>query len=226
MGRSVFAEGVIERGVPLEAWGWIEQEIRVGRDMTLFDFVHSARRDSHDLRRDMEYIQRNLEDGPDDKHVIDEYLKLIDTYTATGGYEYEVEVEMALKRLSFEASHLSVPYEQLSGGQKTRAQFAELSVTEPQFLLLDEPTNHLDAATLDWLVVWLKSYGGSILFVSHDRYFIDTVADTTYELTPKGTKRYKGGYSAFRAATDLEIRTQQALYDKQQRERKALLKAS
>ncbi len=153
---------------------------------------------------------------------MDEYLKLIDTYTAKGGYEYEVEVEIALKRLGFEASHFPVPYEQLSGGQKTRAQFAKLSVTAPQFLLLDEPTNYLDAATMDWLEDWLKSYGGSVLFVSHDRYFIDAVADTTYELTPKGTKRYKGGYSAFRAARDLEIRTQQALYDKQQRERKAL----
>ncbi|CAM3995209.1 ribosomal protection-like ABC-F family protein [Alicyclobacillus pomorum] len=225
MGRSVFEEGVIERGIPLEAWGWIEQEIRVGRDMTLFDFVHSARRDLHDVRRDMARIQRNLEGGSDDKHVMDEYLKLIDTYTAKGGYEYEVEVEIALKRLGFEASHFPVPYEQLSGGQKTRAQFAKLSVTAPQFLLLDEPTNHLDAATMDWLEDWLKSYGGSVLFVSHDRYFIDAVADTTYELTPKGTKRYKGGYSAFRAARDLEIRTQQALYDKQQRERKALLEA-
>lgn len=82
----------------------------VGRDMTLFDFAHSARRDLHDLRRAMERIQRNLESGTDDKHVMDEYLKLIDTYTAKGGYEYELEVEMALKRLGFEASHFPVPY--------------------------------------------------------------------------------------------------------------------
>lgn len=225
MGRTIFEDGVIERGTPLESWGWIEQEIHVGRDMSLYDFVHSARRDVHELKCDMERLQQKLEGTTDNQHSVDEYLKLIDAYSAMSGYEYEVVVEMSLKRLSFDTSHFATPYEHLSGGQKTRAQFARLSVMEPEFLLLDEPTNHLDAPTLDWLENWLKSYGGSVLFVSHDRYFIDAIADTTYELTPNGTKRYKGGYSAFREARDLEIKTQQALYDKQQRERKALLEA-
>jgi ATPase subunit of ABC transporter with duplicated ATPase domains len=207
MGLSMFEEGVIERGVPLEAWGWIEQEVHVGRDMSLYDFVHSARRDLHDLKRGMESISHTLEKSPDDVRVLNEYLKRIDMYTAMGGYEYEVEVEIALKRLGFGASHFIIPYEELSGGQKTRAQFAKLSVKKPQFLLLDEPTNHLDAEMLEWLVNWLKSYDGSVLFVSHDRGFIDAIADITYELTPNGTKRYKGGYSAFCKARNLEIRT-------------------
>ncbi|WDL96107.1 ribosomal protection-like ABC-F family protein [Alicyclobacillus sp. ALC3] len=225
VGHTKFDKGVIRRGIPLESWGWIEQEIRVGRDTSLYDFVHGARKDVHQLKSDMDRLQQKLEVTTENQHVVDTYLKLIDSYSAMSGYEYEVDVETSLKRLGFDTFHFSTPYEHLSGGQKTRAQIAKLSLMEPEFLVLDEPTNHLDVPMLDWLATWLKSYKGSVVFVSHDRYFIDAVADTTYELTSNGAKRYKGGYSAFRESKNLEIKTQQALYDKHQRERKALLEA-
>lgn len=225
IGRTTFDEGVITRGVPLNEWGWVEQQIHVDQDMTLFDFVHSAHQKLSQLKAQMAHMQQRLEMGVNDQQVVDEYLKQMDTYADMGGYEYERSVEVALKRLGLNASLFSVPYAQLSGGQKTRAQFAKLSILQPQFLLLDEPTNHLDAEMLQWLESWLISYPGSILFVSHDRHFIDAVANTTYELTPAGTKAYKGGYTAFRAAKDMELRTQQSLYHKQQQERKALLEA-
>lgn len=207
VGRTPFEKGVIERGVPLEAWGWIEQEIRVGRDLSLYDFVHSARKEVHELKSNLHRLEQKLEETPENHHIMNEYLKLVDSYSAMSGYEYEVGVETSLKRLGFDTSHFSIPYEHLSGGQKTRAQFARLLLMKPEFLVLDEPTNHLDVAMLDWLANWLKSYKGSVIFVSHDRYFIETIADTTYELTSTGAKRYKGRYSAFHESRDLEIRT-------------------
>lgn len=225
LGHTTFEKGLVERVMPIESWGWMEQNLTVGGDMSLFDFVHSADHDLHELKIKMDQLQQTLESNALSQYGVHEYLNLVNAYTAMNGYEYEVRAETSLKRLGFDASHFNQSYHQLSGGQKTRAQFAKLSLTEPAFLVLDEPTNHLDVPMLDWLANWLQSYKGSVLFVSHDRYFIDAVADTTYELTAKGAKRYKGGYSAFRESRDLEIKTQQALYEKQQRERRALLEA-
>jgi len=231
VGKTEFDAGSIERHIPLHQWGWIEQEVRVPEGVSLFDFVFSARVEMHRLKQKMEVLQQEM-GKPEDtgrpstpSDDLADYLQILDEYTSQGGYDYERQVEITLKQFGFQDSHLDVAYNQLSGGQKTRAQVARLAVTSPQFLLLDEPTNHLDSETMNWLETWLKTYRGSVLFVSHDRHFIDALADTTYELTPTGANRYKGGYTAFRVARDLEIKTQLALYERQQRERRELQEA-
>jgi len=100
-----------------------------------------------------------------------------------------------------------------------------LMAGEAKFILLDEPTNHLDGETLDWLEQWIRDYPGAVLFVSHDRHFLDRAAHSIIELTPQGCTKYTGGYTAYRNRKQLELRTQQALYKKQEQARQELLES-
>jgi ATPase subunit of ABC transporter with duplicated ATPase domains len=98
-------------------------------------------------------------------------------------------------------------------------------VKEPKFVLLDEPTNHLDAETLSWLEQWVVVYPGTVLYVSHDRAFIDRTANSVLELSRLGCRRYPGGYSDYRTQKEVEMRTQETLYAKQKQEREKLLES-
>ncbi|KPV44787.1 hypothetical protein AN477_05590 [Alicyclobacillus ferrooxydans] len=157
--------------------------------------------------------------------LMEQYAEIQEQYQMGGGYEWEMEVEVSLTRLQLPKSVWDTPYQALSGGQKTRAQLARLMVRKPRALILDEPTNHLDRHTLRWLEEWLGQYAGTVLFVTHDRTLMDHVADAVIELTPEGCRRYKGGYQSFKESRDHEIKTQTALYEKQERERQDLLEA-
>lgn len=114
------------------------------------------------------------------------------------GYNWEAKTERLLKSVGLLEETWNLPFNKLSGGQKTRAQIARIMLTDPTFLVLDEPTNHLDSETLKWLEQWLKAYKGAFLVVSHDRYFLDKIADWTYELSEKGANKYRGGYSCYK----------------------------
>ncbi|MCL6600210.1 MAG: ABC-F type ribosomal protection protein [Alicyclobacillus macrosporangiidus] len=237
MNQLPFDGGTVWRRYPVESWGWLEQHVDVDEGVSLLAFVRSGQPQLHQLRQRLDALQAEMEraasgSSPDGERQIqsaaqlealaDEYSRLHEQYLALEGYDWELQVEQTLSQFGFSPGQFTLPYANLSGGEKTRAQFARLVVRTPKLLILDEPTNHLDADTLTWLEDWLQNYAGSVLFVSHDRHFIDAVAHAVLELTPNGMRRYEGGYTAFRAQRDLEIKTQQALYDKQQREREQL----
>ena len=101
----------------------------------------------------------------------------------------------------------------LSGGERTRLQLAKLLLQNPDVLILDEPTNHLDFETLEWLEAYLKTYGGAILTVSHDRYFLDAVTNRTWELEQNTITCYKGNYSAYLPQKELAVAVQQKQHD-------------
>jgi ATPase subunit of ABC transporter with duplicated ATPase domains len=157
--------------------------------------------------------------------AMDQYSNAYENYLNAGGYDWEIKVEKCLHSLEMDAELWNTPFMRLSGGQKTRAQLARLMVKEPQVLLLDEPTNHLDQHSLDWLEQWIRKYPGTVLFISHDRHFIDQVADATVELTRKGIKKYRGGYSDFARQREIEIQEQQKEYEKQERAKKDLIES-
>lgn len=188
MGEIDVDSGRIQRIDSLEEYGWLEQELHVMPDMTLFDFVLS---------------------GFHESIVIEDSEK--------------ARIQKQLRRIGLPETVWEVPYEKLSGGQKTKAQLIRLTIKQPKLLVLDEPTNHLDIKSLRWLENWLRRYPHTVLFVSHDRQFIDHIATSTIELTREGTRKYHGGYSAFQKQRELEMKTQQALYVKQQAERENLI---
>jgi ATP-binding cassette subfamily F protein 3 len=114
-----------------------------------------------------------------------------------GGYTYEARIRAVLSGLGFAEEDFEHPLRQLSGGQRTRALLAQLLLDEPELLLLDEPTNHLDLYAVEWLEGWLQGFKGSLVVVSHDRYFLDAVSNRTWEMAFGALETYRGNYSAY-----------------------------
>ena len=132
-----------------------------------------------------------------------------------GGYTYETRIRQTLAGLGFDAVDYHRPLNQISGGQQTRAFLARLLLTDPDLLLLDEPTNHLDIAAIEWLESYFREWSGAVLIVSHDRYFLDQVAEEIWEMTP-GLEVYRGNYSAYLHQREERYRRRLEEYEAQQ----------
>lgn len=223
-GRITPDGGTIFRRWPSKRWGMVEQHLKVPKDWSVRDFVESGNPELYRLKRERIQLEQAMADGGEKQlhESVARYGLVLERFQLLGGYEWELEVESHLTRF-----HLpkEVLFCRLSGGQKTRAQLARALMGNPPFLLLDEPTNHLDMETADWLGDWIRSYRGTVLFVSHDREWIDRLANKTVELTPKGTRTYKGGYSDFKRERERERKEQEVLYKKQQQQKRKLEEA-
>ena len=125
------------------------------------------------------------------------YSNLTNLFEQKNGYEYESRIKGIVKGLGFSENDLDTPIKTLSGGQKTRISLSKLLLINPDLLLLDEPTNHLDIDSITWLEDFLKNYNGSIIIISHDRYFLDKITTKTIELENKKVKIYNGNYSYY-----------------------------
>ncbi len=148
----------------------------------------------HDRLRDLEH---RMAAGEHDDKVMELYGQLHDRYERDGGYSFEAEIKATLFGLGFAPDELDRPCGALSGGQKGRAQLAQLLLSKPDLLLLDEPTNHLDVAATEWLEGYLKSFPGALCVISHDRYFLDRVVDRIAELEHGRLATYAGRYSDY-----------------------------
>lgn len=134
---------------------------------------------------------------PDADEIIERYGRLQHDFEEAGGYDYETRIRQVLQGLGFDADDYAKPLTILSGGQKTRALLARLLLESPDLLVMDEPTNHLDIAAVEWLENFLNSWKGAVLVVSHDRYFMDHVASTIWELDWGQMEVYSGNYSHY-----------------------------
>ncbi len=156
--------------------------------------------------------------GEDVEKLLHQYDDLTELYKAGNGYGYKSEIAGILNSLAFPPEYYDKKISMLSGGERTRLALAALLLKKPELLLLDEPTNHLDIDTLKWLEQYLKSYSGTIVIISHDRYFLDQTANRIFELESRRLQCYEGNYTAF--AQKKKDREAAALnkYDKQQKE--------
>lgn len=151
----------------------------------------------------------DYEDEAEYKRVMDEYSKVTARYDAIGGYDYEFRINDALAGLGLTGLNDRTDYSTLSGGEKMRVCLAQLIVARPDILMLDEPTNHLDIDAIEWLENFLSSYGGSVFVISHDRHFIDKVANRVIEITDGNITEYKGNYSDYKIQKEEFIKMQQ-----------------
>lgn len=145
--------------------------------------------------RELEMQMANDDENLDS--VLQKYGRLQERYIAMGGYELEEKFKKICSGFKFDEEFLNKKYNSLSGGEKTIVNLATILLKSPSILLLDEPTNHLDIETLEWLETFLKEYRGTILLISHDRYFLDKVVTKTILLERGCTKVYFGNYSYF-----------------------------
>jgi len=150
--------------------------------------------------------------------VMARYTRLTHEFEAAGGYDYEAEVKATLGGLGFAPGEGALPMRALSGGQKTRAFLARMLLGRPDLMLLDEPTNHLDLQAAEWLEEYLATFPGGILIVSHDRYFLDAVAQKIIELDDSGACVYSGNFSSYLNQREERRRRQAEEYRRQQEE--------
>ncbi|MEM7032632.1 MAG: ABC-F family ATP-binding cassette domain-containing protein [Chloroflexota bacterium] len=180
--------------------GYLRQDAEdafIDADHTVYEemlTVFTALRRQETRLREMEAAMTEGQAGDD---LLSEYGKAQEAFELAGGYEYEVNIQQVLQGLGFSADQRTLPLAHCSGGQKTRALLARLLLEKPDLLILDEPSNHLDIDALEWLESALRSWEGSILVVSHDRYFLDKVVDTIWEMSRNGLEIYRGNYTAY-----------------------------
>ncbi len=165
----------------------------------------------------MAEIEEQLKDG-EDRRLFAEYDELQKKMDALRGYTWKQDMDIMFQKFGFSLEDLSRPIGTFSGGQQTKVAFIKLLLTRPDIMLLDEPTNHLDLPTIEWLEEYLKSYDRAVVIVSHDRMFLDRVADVTYEIEYHRMKRYPGNYSTFMKLKEEALVKQEKDYEEQQKE--------
>jgi len=142
-------------------------------------------------------LEEDMADPERAQEALERYGRLQEAFELAGGYTYPLRIQQVLNGLGFDQEAHHRPLNMLSGGERTRALLAELLLEDPDLLILDEPTNHLDFEAVEWLESWLKDWGGAVLIVSHDRYFLDRTAQQVWELSSRGVEVYRGNYSDY-----------------------------
>ncbi len=168
------------------------------------------------VEKEMEDILKELESKPDDADLLDDYSHKLHDYEVAGGYEMEHKTAEVLEGLGFSTADLQRPYDQFSGGWRMRVLLAKMMLQAPQLLLLDEPTNHLDLPSIEWLERYLISYPGSVVIVSHDRYFLDRMVTKIVEVWQRDLHQYSGNYSFFQKEKVERMVLQQRSFENQQ----------
>jgi ATP-binding cassette subfamily F protein 3 len=177
--------------------GHLPQEAGFNSPHSLWDECLSPFGRVRELEAELHRLEARMANADEAERVLERYGRLQAEYEHEGGYTYIHRIQQVLSGLGFTAEEYTAPLSRLSGGERTRALLARLLLSEPDLLILDEPTNHLDIAAVEWLEGYLKQWKGAALIVSHDRYFLDQVVDTIWEMTRSGFEVYRGNYSAY-----------------------------
>lgn len=202
--------------------GYLPQEMDHNENETILKEAMSAYKEIKDLEARLEEITAEISCRED--YESNEYSKLIDELTEVnqrldviGAGNLEENSQRILQGLGFKKSDLNRQMNEFSGGWKMRVELAKLLLVNPDLLLLDEPTNHLDIESIEWLEGFLKNYSGSILLISHDRMFLDTLTGRTIEITPFKLYDYKAGYTKYQVWREEERERQVQAYKNQKK---------
>ena len=203
--------------------GYLKQRDNFFRSDTVIKAVDAIYKDIHRVEKEIEEVTAAIEgavkrgEEPDQKLII-RMDSLHNEYERIGGYTYKSEMTGVLTSMTFGPEEYDKKIEELSGGERTRLALAALLLEKPDILLLDEPTNHLDIETLRWLEQYLAAYKGTVLIVSHDRYFLDKVVGRIFEVEHLHLYSYKGSYSAYAEQKRIRRESELRAYNNQQRE--------
>lgn len=202
--------------------GYFAQSTHINSNDTIYNEMLKVFSETIKLKDQLEdlSIKMSEEDPSSEQYlrIIEQYQSLNHRFELMSGYTYESEINNILNRFKFNEIGFDQKISNLSGGQKTRLALAKLLLQKPDVLILDEPTNHLDIDTIEWLEGYLKKYSGAVVIVSHDRYFIDQIATTIYEIEYRKCTKYKGNYSDYMDQKAISYASLMKQYEKQQKE--------
>ena len=190
--------------------GYLKQIAYDDPDVTLEQEVRKCFVKMDERKAELARAAAELEHDYSDEKVA-RYTAMEEAFKDDGGYYYEKEYEVMIRKFGFSDDERKKPIRDFSGGQQTKIAFIKLLLSKPDILLLDEPTNHLDVTTIEWLEGYLKSYPKAVVVVSHDRMFLDNVVDVVYEIEYGTARRYPGNYTNF-------IARKKENYDKQMKD--------
>lgn len=198
--------------------GYLSQEATVDSNNTIYDELLEARRDLIDMEEKLRSMENDMATVSGDAldKLMDNYQKLSHTFEIEGGLSFRSEIKGVLLGLGFSEDDINRSINTLSGGQKTRVALSRLLVTKPSLIILDEPTNHLDMGAIAFLENFLLNYRGAVLIVSHDRYFLDKVANKVVEIENTHATTFSGNYSDYAIKKEELRNAQLAAYYKQQ----------
>ena len=202
--------------------GMLTQEADIQSDLTVREELSRVFEPVREMERRLRALEEEMAQKHENEAELDrlsrEYARLTDRFEDAGGYEWPSRIQGVLAGLGFARGREDQPASVLSGGEKTRLCLARLLLTQPDLLMLDEPTNHLDLSSIQWLEDTLKKYRGTVLIISHDRYFMNSVCDCMAEISMRRLVQYEGNYDQFTVKRQADIERQIREYKLQQAE--------
>ena len=202
--------------------GMLTQEADIQSDLTVREELSRVFEPVREMERRLRALEEEMAQKHENEAELDrlsrEYARLTDRFEDAGGYEWPSRIQGVLAGLGFARGREDQPASVLSGGEKTRLCLARLLLTQPDLLMLDEPTNHLDLSSIQWLEETLKKYRGTVLIISHDRYFMNSVCDCMAEISMRRLVQYEGNYDQFTVKRQADIERQIREYKLQQAE--------
>ena len=202
--------------------GMLTQEADIQSDLTVREELSRVFEPVREMERRLRALEEEMAQKHENEAELDrlsrEYARLTDRFEDAGGYEWPSRIQGVLAGLGFAKGREDQPASVLSGGEKTRLCLARLLLTQPDLLMLDEPTNHLDLSSIQWLEDTLKKYRGTVLIISHDRYFMNSVCDCMAEISMRRLMQYEGNYDQFTVKRQADIERQIREYKLQQAE--------
>jgi len=205
---------------PNKRFGLISQIPHFPEGYTVDDVLRSAFRNLLNIKRRMEILEREMASG--DPALLREYDEISNRFLSGGGYEMDVEVDKVCNGLAITLDQRKQLFDSLSGGEKTRVNLARLLLEKTDILLLDEPTNHLDLSSVEWLESYINTFKGTVLTISHDRFFLDRVAQRVIEIVDGHCEFYSGNYSFYIDEKQARFDLQMKQYEQEQAKLKQL----
>ena len=215
VGEYLPSKGTVEKGRETTI-GYLHQDLlSFDTNDSILEVAMGAFEKIKALEKEIELLGMELEKNSNDK-LLHEYSDKLHELEMLGGYTIHHRTEEVLQGLGFANEHLNRPYKEFSGGWRMRVLLAKMILQQPDVLLMDEPTNHLDLPSIEWLEKYLRHYQGSVVIVSHDKFFLNKMVNKIVELYQQQLHIYVGDYEYYEREKELRVELQQKAYENQQ----------
>lgn len=202
--------------------GYLSQSVISDLSHTLYEEAEEVFKPLMEEEKFLEDLCEKIAEDPSNTKLLDTYSHREPLFREKDGYNFRYKIRLILNYFKFKEEDYNRPITSFSGGERMKIAFAKLLLLNPSLLILDEPTNHLDISTIEWLEEYLKSYKGAILFVSHDRYFINSLATRVLEIEKGKLESYSGNYDKYAAEKKVRYESQLKLYLKEEKQKQKL----